>query len=64
MCDSSWAILKVKQSMPHLSEENFHIGDPEDSLGDSESEFEAIFHDRLNGEDGIMVMGVVVKMAS
>jgi hypothetical protein len=49
ICDSSWAILKVKQSMPRLSEDNIQIGDPEDSAGSPESGFEGIFEDRLTG---------------
>jgi len=50
VCDSSWAILKVKQNLPLLSYENSNLGSPLDASGSPESQFEAIFEDGLTGQ--------------
>jgi len=48
ICDSSWSILRVHKSLPSLSDQNSHIGNPQEGPFDGESGFEGIFHDKTS----------------
>ena len=70
VCDSSWKILKISDSLPLLAHENVAIG-PDSSFtpdADDESGFEAIMHDvtsmAVSGDDDYYVVRESVEHES
>lgn len=61
ICDSSWAVLRVHESLPMRSSLNAHIGDPQHGFDEGESGFEGIFHDKTS--DGMYVVREAVDIS-
>ena len=61
ICDSSWAVLRVHESLPMRSKLNAHMGDPQHGFAEGESGFEGIFHDKT--QDGMYVVREAVDIS-
>mmetsp|Transcript_34838 Transcript_34838/g.107001 ORF Transcript_34838/g.107001 Transcript_34838/m.107001 type:complete len:424 (-) Transcript_34838:76-1347(-) len=61
ICDSSWAIIRVHDSLPMRSVMNSHVGDPQHGFDEGESGFEGIFHDAT--ESGLYVVREAVDVS-